>query len=87
MMGEKEYFGKLSSEEFSVGDIVEWRKWNSQSSEWESHYGVILELNNEIRSNRLVSISKVIPLNNSSLELEFFTLSLRPITNPKKIDT
>lgn len=86
-MSEKEFFGELTSEEFNVGDIVEWRKWNSDENEWESHYGVILELNNEIRSNRLVSISKVVPLNKPNVELDFFTLSLRPITNPKKIDT
>jgi hypothetical protein len=79
-MTEKDKFGELISDDLSVGDIVEWSKWNSEKNEWDMHYGIITSVKNEIKSNRLVSISRVLPLNNISNEIEFFTLSLRLIS-------
>ena len=80
----KEPFGHIASDIFEIGDIVEWTKWNSEKEEWEPHYGVLLSLKNEMRSNRLVSISTVMPLHGNGNELEFFTLSLKLVSHPKE---
>lgn len=84
---EKSIFGDLSSKDFSIGDIVEWSSWDSKTEEWKFHYGLLLTIDNEIRSNRLVSISRVIPLDDSNNELEFFTMSLRVVSHKEKIET
>ena len=81
-MDKKEKFGELHLKDFSVGDIVEWSAWDDDLQEWAQNYGVITEIKNEIRSNRLVSISKVLPVN-SSREIEHFTMSLRLISDSK----
>ena len=72
-------FGAESSEELEIGDIVEWTRFDQKEESWLSYYGVLIEKKNEIRSNRLVSISKVVPLNSYVTELEFFTMTLRKI--------
>ncbi len=79
-MKKKPDFGELASNEFNVGDIVEWSIWNATEDEWTLKYGVVSSIKNEIRGNRLVSVSKVIPLNGPSTEIDFFTLSLRLIS-------
>ena len=81
-MNKKETFGELHLKDFSVGDIVEWSPWDDHLQEWIHNYGVITEIKNEIRSNRLVSISKVLPMN-TSFEVEHFTMSLRLISRSK----
>jgi len=81
-MNKKETFGELHLKDFSVGDIVEWSTWNDDSQEWAQNYGVITDIKNEIRSHRLVSISKVLPMN-SSVEVEHFTMSLRLVSKSK----
>ena len=73
-------FGETSAKDLSVGDIVEWSRWNSKETSWDMNYGIITSISNEIRSNRLVSICRVMPLNDTTHELEFFTLSLRLIS-------
>ncbi len=78
-MDKKEAFGELHSDNFSVGDIVEWSSWDSYSEQWVQNYGVITEIKNELRHNRLVSVSKVIPVNSNN-EVEHFTLSLRLVS-------
>jgi hypothetical protein len=78
-MDEKEVFGEGAASELKIGDIVEWSKWSGEDLQWKRYYGVLIEMKNEIKSNRLVSISKVIPLNNQSVEMEFFTFSLRRV--------
>ena len=79
-MVKNDAFGELSSKELEVGDIVEWRRWNAQTDEFDSHYGILLEIENQIKSNRLVSVSKVIPLHDDKVEMEFFTLSLKLVS-------
>jgi hypothetical protein len=86
-MDENKSFGHIHSKEFNVGDIVEWSKWDSTLEKWECHYGILLTINNEIRSNRLVSISTVMPMNFPNDELEFFTMSLRLISHGENINT
>jgi len=85
-MVEKSVFGETHSKEFAVGDIVEWSTWNSADDEWQLHYGILLTIENEIRSNRLVSISKVMPLHSPTTELEFFTMSLRLVSHKDVVD-
>jgi len=83
-MDEERPFGEITAKNFRVGDIVEWTTWDSHSEEWEPHYGILTSLKNELRSNRLVSISKVLPLNGFGNELEFFTLSLKLVSRIKE---
>jgi hypothetical protein len=83
-MNEKLKFGELLAKSLDVGDIVEWSKWNSDLDKWDIHYGIITSVKNEIKSNRLVSISKVMPLNMPAYEIEFFTLSLRLVSPSKR---
>ena len=85
-MKKKLEFGKLSSNEFNIGDIVEWSIWNANEDDWILKYGIVTDLKNEIRGNRLVSVSKVVPLSEPSTEIEFFTLSLRLISRSSDID-
>ena len=81
---DKENFGELSAHDFEIGDIVEWCLWNSDENKWTPMYGILIEIKNEIRSDRVVSISKVMPLNEPHTELEFFTLSLKPVNIHEK---
>ena len=80
-MNKKVPFGDTYSKEFTVGDIVEWASWDSEVETWKRHYGVLLTIENEIRSNRMVSISKVMALQSPHTEMEFFTLSLRLVSH------
>jgi len=85
-MAKKNAFGETHSKEFDIGDIVEWSRWNPTNEEWQLHYGILLTIKNEIRSNRLVSISKVMPLHSPTIELEFFTMSLKLVSHKDEID-
>ena len=84
-MDEKAIFGDIAAQEFEIGDIVEWSKWNAADSDWEAHYGIIMEIKNEVKANRLVSISMVVPLNGPLIEIEFFTPSLKLISKAKAV--
>ncbi len=76
-MNEKEKFGQLTSEEFSIGDIVQWTTWDKLTEKWNINYGILIKLENMIRSSRMVSIATVKPLNEQFEEKELFTLSLK----------
>ena len=77
-------FGELAASELQIGDIVEWSNWNEQIQDWDVKYGIITEIINDIKGGRLVSVSKVIPLNGPKVEVEFFTLSLRVVSHAKR---
>ena len=79
-MNEKEKFGELIAKIFDIGDIVEWSTWNREIEDWNSHYGIVIDIKNEIRSGRLVSISTVKPIEGNMLEIDFFTASLKLIS-------
>jgi hypothetical protein len=83
-MNEKEKFGEIASESLNVGDIVEWSSWNVEFSDWDVKYGIITEIKTEMKGGRLVSVSKVAPLIGNKTEVEFFTLSLRPVSQTKR---
>ena len=86
-MEKKDNFGEMLAKALNIGDLVQWSKWNSEDDKWEEYYGIISSIKNEIKSNRMVSISRVIPIQDQSMELEFFTISLRlvsPIKNKHK---
>jgi len=84
-MDEKPPFGELSAHDLKVGDIVEWSKWNSTDKEWKPNYGIIMEVRNEIKGNRLVSVSIVSPLAGPTIEMEFFTPSLRLVSKAQSV--
>ena len=85
-MDEKKQFGEITAQEFNVGDIVQWTTWNQISEEWDINYGVLMILENMIRSNRMVSIATVKPLNDQFEEKELFTLSLK-LVKPRSFDS
>jgi hypothetical protein len=85
-MNEKEQFGEIAAQEFNVGDIVQWTTWNKSSEEWDINYGVLMKMENVIRSNRMVSIATVKPLNEQFEEKELFTLSLK-LVKPHNFDS
>tara|TARA_R100000234_G_C4982263_1_gene171516 strand:+ start:263 stop:541 length:279 start_codon:yes stop_codon:yes gene_type:complete len=86
-MNEKDTFGELTAKIFDIGDIVEWSTWNRDINGWDSHYGIVIEIKNEIRSGRLVSISTVKPVNDTTSEIDFFTASLKLVSksNPEEL--
>jgi len=84
-MDEKHAFGELHSKSFVIGDIVEWSSWCDYEEKWIQNYGVITEIKNEMRHNRLVSVSKVLPVN-SNIEMEHFTMSLRLVSKIKDLE-
>ena len=79
-MNEKDIFGELTAKVFDIGDIVEWSTWDRDVDDWHSHYGIVIEIKNEIRSGRLVSISTVKPVNDVTGEIDFFTASLKLVS-------
>ena len=79
-MSSDDSFGGLVSKSFSVGDIVEWSTWDDIKEDWEHNYGIITDVKNEIRHNRLVSITTVAPLQGPKKEMEHFSLSLRLVS-------
>ena len=85
IMDSKTVFGELHAESFTVGDIVEWSSWCDYEEKWIQNYGVITELKNELRQNRLVSICKVLPVNSNN-EVEHFTMSLRLVSKSNDIE-
>ena len=85
-MNEKDKFGNLMAKSFEIGDIVEWSTWNRDIDDWNSHYGIVIDIKNEIRSGRLVSISTVKPVNDNSVEIDFFTASLKLISKSNSED-
>jgi hypothetical protein len=78
-MNEKESFGSLSSKKFNVGDIVEWTTWDPTSENYDSNYGILIKIENKVKSNRIISISIVRPINEPQNEVELFTLSLKAV--------
>ena len=85
-MDEKDNFGELTAKIFDIGDIVEWSTWDSELDNWNSHYGLVINIKNDIRSGRLVSISTVKPVNDTVAEIEFFTVSLKLISKSKSVE-
>ena len=79
-MDKKLPFGETAAQELKVGDIVEWSTWNMGLNDWDANYGVIMEIKNEVKGNRLVSISIVAPLTGTKTEMEFFTPSLKIVS-------
>ena len=84
-MNEKPHFGTIAAETFQIGDIGEWSRWDSEMEDWTANYGIIMSIENQMKSNRLVSVSKVLPLNGAPPEIEFFTLSLRLVSKNSEI--
>jgi hypothetical protein len=79
-MKQKPPFGELTAKTFNIGDIVEWSTYNNAEEFWEVNYGIIASIENKFRSNRLVSVSTVIPINGPREEIEFFTASLKLVS-------
>ncbi len=78
-MTDGDVFGKLSSESFEIGDMVEWTIWNDLDKRWSPNYGILIKIENKIKSNRIVSIATVKPINEPHSEIELFTVSLKMI--------
>ena len=81
MMSDGKAFGELQSEKLSIGDMVEWTTWSDIDKQWASNYGILIKIENRVKSNRIVSVSTVKPINEPHEILELFTISLHPIDN------
>jgi hypothetical protein len=79
-MKNKQNFGELSAKNIEIGDIVEWTTWNFKIEGWDSHFGVVFEIKNKIVGNRLVSVSRIMPMTGDHTEIECFTMNLRTIS-------
>ena len=51
-MTDGDFFGKLSSESFEIGDMVEWTIWNDLDKRWSPNYGILIKIENKIKPNR-----------------------------------
>ena len=85
-MDEKESFGEISAKDLNLGDIVEWSTWDSENNNWKSKYGIIMEIKNEIKGNRMISVSIVVPLTGPRHEIELFTPSLRLVSKVEAVN-
>ena len=83
-MKEKHKFGHITADNLEIGDIVAWSKWSDEVNDWIEHLGILVSIQNEIHSNRFVSVSKVVPLDDNSVELSFFTFTLRLVSQTSK---
>ena len=85
-MDEKGPFGSGIAENFEIGDIVRWSKWDAELEEWVSNYGILMEIQNKTMHDRIVSVSIVKPLNDSDGPLvELFTMYLDSVATNKKM--
>lgn len=84
-MKPKSPFGHTYSKKFSKGDLVIWHKWSDEKKMWEKKYGIFLYSINEIRMNRMVSISHVYASENGEIK-KFFTLSLYKLGDEKRLN-
>ena len=73
-------FGELHSELLSPGDLVKWSIWNNITGTWDKKYGVIIKIRNQVKSNRLVSISEVYIYERDEIK-EFFFFFLKKVHN------
>ena len=86
-MDKKTPFGATSAEEFEIGDIVEWSKWDPEVEDWVSNFGILVSVENKVVSDRVISVSSVKPLNEKDNKLiELFTIYLKPVLSNKKND-
>ena len=85
-MDKKESFGEISAQDLNIGDIVEWSTWNMENNNWKSNYGIIMEIKNEIKGNRMVSVSIVVPLTGPRTEIKLFTPSLRLVSKVEAVN-
>jgi len=85
-MNEREPFGEISAQALELGDIVEWSTWDIEANDWKSSYGIIMEIKNKIKGNRMISISIVMPLNGPKTEIELFTPSLKLVSKVETVN-
>ena len=83
-MQHKKEFGSYNAESLQIGDIVAWSKWSEELNDWIEYMGVLVSIQNEMKSNRIVSTSTVVPLDDNSKELTFFTFTLRLVSQTFK---
>mgnify|MGYP001238149363 CR=1 FL=1 len=83
-MTEKETFGSLMASEYDIGDIVGWTTWDKEQESWILNYGILINIENQFLSNRLVSVATVKSLNEPHELKEMFTISLKLVNKLKK---
>ena len=83
-MEQKKEFGSFNADALQIGDIVAWSRWSEVLNDWVEHMGVLVSIQNEVKSNRMVSTSTVVPLDDNCKELTFFTFTLRFVSQTFK---
>ena len=81
MMTDGGVFGAIQSENLNIGDMVEWTRWDEAAKKWTSNYGILIKIENKLKSNRIVSVSTVKPINEPHQVVELFTISLQPMAS------
>jgi hypothetical protein len=84
MTAKTKEFGHSVAEQLRIGDIVSWSKWSEEVNDWIDHIGILVKIDNKIRDNRMVSVSTVLPIEDQSAEVEFFTFTLRLVSRSTK---
>jgi len=79
MISSEKAFGELSSESLSVGDMVGWTRWDEDEERWTNNYGILIKIENKLKSNRIVSVSTVKPISEPHQVVELFTISLHAV--------
>ena len=79
-MRKKPPFGHYSARDIEIGDLIKWTKWNPEREDWDEILGVVIDMEDTIRSGRLVSITRVVSMQHPQTELEFFTMSLKLVS-------
>jgi hypothetical protein len=81
MISNKKAFGELRSESLSVGDMVEWTRWDENEEQWTNNYGILIKIENKLKSNRIVAVATVKPISEPHQVVELFTISLHAVAN------
>jgi len=78
-------FGSLTSEDFSVGDLVFWRDWEPENYRFKRIYGIIVALKEKDYNGRLVSVADVVSLAPANVESTIFVMHLYKADTEKEV--
>tara|TARA_B100000214_G_scaffold235594_1_gene172252 strand:+ start:265 stop:531 length:267 start_codon:yes stop_codon:yes gene_type:complete len=80
----KESFGNVAAKDIDPGDLVQWSKWDDDKKTYDEKFGIVVSINEQVRGSRMVSVARVVPLNNPNVEQDFFTMSLKLVSKGSK---
>jgi len=69
-------FGKLTAEEYSVGELVYWHDWNEETYKFRRVYGILTLIKDVDYNGRPVSMAEVVTLAPSNKKVNIFVMHL-----------